>query len=114
MEIFYLKKGDTFPRIEAILSDAQGAIDLTGCTVLFRCSIAGGGNDLLEEPAVILDQSINANKGHVYYEWQDGDTDEVGTHNCEWRVTFPNGKKATFPRGSGDSFNRVIIQDEVV
>ena len=55
-----------------------------------------------------------ATLGKVTFAWQAGDTDTIGEHNVEWRVTFPSGKKATFPRGTGVIFNKVVIQDEVV
>jgi len=110
---FYLKKGDTMPRIETILSDADGPVDLTGCTVKFRMSIAGAGNPLLNGDAVVVTPQTGDDKGRVYYEWQAGETDTTGEHQAEWRVTYDGGGKATFPRGSGELFNKVVIQEEV-
>ncbi len=111
---FYMKKGDTAPSIETILSSAGNPVNLDGCTVLFRMSPAGTGNPLLERAATVVMPQTGADIGKVYFEWEDGDTDTTGTHDAEWRVTFTNGKKATFPRGSGEMFNKVIIQSEVV
>jgi hypothetical protein len=110
---FYVKAGDTAPAIETILSDALGPVDLTGCTVIFRMSPDGGGNPLLEESATIVTPQTGADKGKVNYQWQTGDTDTPSTNKAEWKVTFPDGTIATFPRGSGDLYDIVEIQDVV-
>jgi hypothetical protein len=111
--IFYLKSGDTFPNIETILSDSNGPVNLTGSVVLFRMSVANTGNLLIEQPATIVIPQAGADVGKCYYEFVDGDTDILGTYRVEWHVTFGNGKVATFPRGSGTTFNQVIIQEVV-
>ena len=110
---FYLKRGDTFPNIETVLSDANGPINLTGCSVLFRMSVANTGNLLIEESATIVTPQSGEDVGRCYYELQIGDTDILGTYRVEWLVTFANAKKATFPRGEGTLFNQVIIQEVV-
>lgn len=111
---FYLKKGDTYPNIETVLSDSNGPVDLTDCTVVFRMSEAGSGNLLVEKPAVVKDQSVEANLGKCYAEFEAGDTDIVGTYRVEWKVTFYGNKVATFPRSeAGTDFNYVIIQPNV-
>ncbi|MFN6965236.1 MAG: hypothetical protein ACK4S4_15930 [Pyrinomonadaceae bacterium] len=110
---FYLKKGDTSPAIETILSDANGPVDLTGATVVLRMSPDGGGNPMLVATATVVTPQTGEDLGKVTYDWQEGDTDFVGTHKAEWRVTFANGKKATWPRGSADTFDLIVIQDEV-
>ena len=106
---FTLKVGDTAPDIEAILSDTNGPVDLTGCTIVFRMSPDGGGNVLLEASATIVDAAA----GHVKYSWQTGDTDTASTNKAEWKVTFPSGKIATFPRGGANLYNIVTIEDVV-
>ncbi len=111
--IFYLKSGDTYPNIETILSDAVGPVDLTGCTVDFVMSVAGAGNAMIDKPAILVEPQIGDDVGRVYAEFEDGETDELGTYKVEWRVTFPDGKIATFPRGENTPFNRVIIQEKV-
>lgn len=111
--IFYLKRGDTHPNIETVLSDTNGPINLSGCSVLFRMSVANTGNLMVEKAATIVTPQTGVDIGRCYAEFEDGDTDELGNYRVEWRVTFPNGKKATFPRGQTDNFNQVIIQDIV-
>ncbi len=112
MNIFYIKKGDTYPNITTILSDENGiAVNLLGCSVDFVMSQDGINNLMIDSPAVVTDQSQVPNVGKCYYDWQDGDTDIEGTYLVEWRVTFPSGKKATFPRSKkADNFNKVVIQ----
>lgn len=102
---FYLKKGDTNPKIEAVLSDSSGPVDLAGATVTLRMSVEGGTDPILEEAVVIAD----AANGAVEYQWQAGDTDTIGTHIIEWKVEFADGTIATFPRGD-TLFNYVVIQ----
>lgn len=119
MEIFYLKQGDTYPNIYTTLSDESGVINLTGCSVLFRMSEPDSGNLMVEKPATILSQGTPENLGKCYAEFATGDTDIAGKYRVEWRVTFPNGKIATFPRGivplveSDEIYNYVIIQEIV-
>lgn len=111
--IFYLKKGDNYPNIETILSDAAGPVNLTGSSVMFRMSVANTGNLMIEEPATIVSPQIGVDIGRCYYEFQVGDSDVLGTYRVEWVVTFGTGKVATFPRGSGTTFNQVIVQENV-
>lgn len=115
MNNFFIKKGDTYPNITTLLSDEAGPVNLTGCTVDFIMSQAGVNNLMIDSPAVVLDQNQVPNVGKCYYVWQTTDTDVEGTYNVEWRVTFPSGKIATFPRSKKpDNFNKVVIQPVVV
>lgn len=112
--IFYIKKGDTYPNIFTLLSDESGPVNLTGCTIEFVMSEEGTGNLMVQKPASQLDQSQPANVGKCYAEFDDGDTNIEGTYLVEWKVTFPSGKRATFPRGKKpDTFNKVVIQPVV-
>lgn len=111
--IFYLKKGDTYPNIETILSDENGAVNLTGCTVLFRMSVANTGNLMVEKLATVVTPQSGSDIGKVYAEFEPEDTAALGEYRVEWRVTFPNDKVATFPRGEGTIFNKIIIQEVV-
>jgi hypothetical protein len=110
---FYLKQGDTYPNIETILSDSNGPVNLAGATVLFRMSVANSGNLMVEKAATVVTPQSGVDIGKCYAEFVDADTAELGEYRVEWRVTFPNGKKATFPRGQADNFNKVIIQQIV-
>lgn len=113
---FYLKVGDTYPNIETILKNGDGnPIDLTGATVRFRMSVAGGGNLMLEEDATLVTPQTGTDIGRVYYTWDTDDVAIAGTYQAEWIVTFSSGKIATFPRGvtNGTDFNLVVIEPVV-
>lgn len=110
--IFYLKKGDTYPNIETVLSDENGPVNLTGASVLFRMSQPSSGNLMVEKAATVVTQAGD-DIGRCYAEFAPEDTAELGTYRVEWKVTFSNGKVATFPRGEGVLFNQVIIQEIV-
>ena len=112
---FYLKKGDTYPDfLVQLLDEDDVPIDLTGATVLVKISEPGAGNLLISETATVVTPQTGNDIGKVFYVWQAGNTDIVGTYKAEWQVTFSNGKKATFPRGDNpDLFNEVIIQEVV-
>lgn len=108
---FYLKKGDTYPDIMTILSDNDGPVDLTDCTITFRMSEPDTGNLMIEELATIVEPQTGGDIGKCYYSFTTGDTDIIGEYMVEWKVEFANGKIATFPRGTVDDiFNKVIIQ----
>jgi hypothetical protein len=39
----------------------------------------------------------NADGGVVYYQWQTGDTDTIGSYEAEFEVTFTGGEIESFP-----------------
>jgi hypothetical protein len=114
---FVLKTGDTYPPVIAQLlqfnntTNLYAPVDLTGATVHFRMSVTGAGNLLLDAAAVIVDAAT----GIVRYDWAiDGsDTGVKGDYQAEWRVTFSDGRIATFPRGQTPDFNTIHIEDPV-
>lgn len=110
---FFLKLGDTYPNIETILSDTNGPVNLTGAIVLFRMSEPDTGNLMIERTATIVTPQSGADIGRVYIEFVDGDSDIEGTYRVEWRVTFGNGKIATFPRGQSANFNLIHVEEVV-
>lgn len=117
MAEIWLKKGDTFPAFETTLKDNLGPIDLTDASVQFRMSLPGVSGALVQAAAVVIypaEQADPLKKGKVRYQWVTGNTNEVGDHNAEWRITFLDGRKATVPRGDGQTYDIVHIQEEVV
>lgn len=97
-----LKQGDTKPLV-ATLKDVNGAIDLTSCTALFRMKskTTGVGHAPISAACEIL-QGLDGNgriinKGKLRYVWAAGETDLPGVYGIEFTVTFPDGKKRTFP-----------------
>lgn len=112
---FYLKKGDTSPNLETILSDEAGAVNLTDATVVLHMSLSGESTPIISKTATVVMPQTGSNTGRCYVAWVDGDTNVTGTYKAEWKVTFANGKIATFPRSKSPSdFNKIIIQKVVV
>ena len=96
-----LKRGDTRHAIKAVLKDSDGApVDLTGCTVKFLMAPLG-------RPAVI-DREVHvqdAEAGEVWVVWVPGDTDISGVYRAEFKVTYPDGRRETFPNSGYISIN---------
>jgi hypothetical protein len=104
---FTIKRWDRLPSIAATLTDALGApVDISSSTVKFIMSpTPGGGTPIISASAVIVNGA-----GQVRYDWLTADTDVSGSYVAEWEVTFPNGKKQTFPSAS---YNTVLIFDDL-
>lgn len=96
MSIFHIKRNDTSPSIEAVLSDSNGPVNLTGATVNFYMA------NLVSGAATITDAAA----GEVRYDWQAGDTTKLGYHLAEWEVVYADGKKETFPN---DGYSTIKI-----
>lgn len=88
--VFKIKQGDRLPKFTATISDANGAVNLTGCTVKF---IVGS---ILNATMTVT----NALTGAVEYAWANNDTATPGFYSAEIEVTFEDGKKMTFPNDS--------------
>ncbi len=96
-EEFFRKKGDREEPITVILKDDSGAVNLTGATVKFTMSNATSGAVKVSQGACTIATQTGATIGQVTYSWGATDTDTVGRYYAEFRVTFGDGKKATFP-----------------
>lgn len=98
---FYLKKGDTLPRISATLKNSDGTpVNLTGATVKFRMR-APGGPLKVDGAAVVVDAAA----GKVRYDWTGADTNTEGLFHAEWPVTFGSDVE-TIPN---NGFLKVLI-----
>lgn len=104
MADWYMTQGDTAPRIRARLTQNSVPVNLSGADVVFR--MWKNGAVVVEEDATVE----SASHGLVYYQWEDGDTDSVGTHEASFIVTYSGGLVQTFP-GKGHMI--VEIQPEV-
>lgn len=104
MADFYIKKGDTLPRLGATLKSVAGTpINLTGATVTFKMRPSGGGTTKVSAPATI----VNATAGTVEYAWQTADTDTAGNFEAEWIVDFGSGLLQRVPNST---FFSIAIQ----
>jgi hypothetical protein len=102
---FTIKRNDRLPTIIAILSDADGVIDLTNVgSDQVRFVMRGENTAAATVNAVASIDDADA--GRVSYAWQEDDTATAGTYQAEWQVTFPTGERATFPN---DHALRIVI-----
>jgi hypothetical protein len=105
---FYIKQNDTAPSIEAVLTDSNDRARslATASAVRFHMKRENG--------AVVISAGtgsiVNPGKGIVKYEWQSGDTKNVGTHTAEFEVEYSNGQIETFPNSS---YIKVIVKGEL-
>lgn len=98
--MFHLKSGDLVPVYALQLADAGGsAIDITSATeVRIRWTTPSGA-------AVTKDLAIaNATEGRVQYQWEAGDTDEVGRYTAEVLITWPDGPQTLPSQGTFSFF----------
>jgi hypothetical protein len=86
-----IKQNDTRDALKATLSNENGAVDLTGCSVRFI--MAKRKRIKVDRPPVIED-AIN---GIVWFVFEQGDTDEANTFQAEFEVTFPDNRIETYP-----------------
>lgn len=100
-----LKRGDTRNCIKAILKTAAGApVNLTGCNVTFRMGALCGATTISR--AVHIESAA----GEVWVVWLSGETDRAGVYRAEFYVTYPDGRKETFPNTGYISLN---IMDDI-
>jgi hypothetical protein len=102
MSTFYIKQGDTLPRLRATLSRSDGtAIDLTtAVSVSMRMRGQGSASVLVKSAAI-----ITAASGIVEVTWSVGDTATAGAYDAEFEITFADGVQSV----PTDSFLTVIV-----
>jgi hypothetical protein len=106
MADFHVRKGDRLPAIEAQLFRDDGVVNLTGVTsVELRWRPVAGGTVVVKSATV-----TDAAAGKVKYEWGVGDTDTAGVYAALWRVTFADGRKASYPN---QGFFRFAVTDDL-
>lgn len=114
MAEFWIKSGDTLPRIESTLTDGSGSpVDIAQADVFFTLrmidapvaviSLAEASNDQ-------VDDGSDGSRGFVHYDWTTGDTDVAGGFYAEWQVEFASGGIMTFPNNGYDT---VAITDQL-
>lgn len=107
VEDFYIKKDDTLPNYTTIVRDQDGAMDLTGATVLFTMQDLATETNKVSAQAASL---ITGVKGGIEYLWQVGDTDTAGEYGVEFEITTAGGV-FTVPKGFTA---KVIVEDTYV
>lgn len=88
VDVFYIKQGDTSPALLYSLSPAPST--LVGATIVF--SMRKNGTVYIDEASAdYTDTSV------LRYQWQAGDTDEVGVYEAEFQVTYADGTIGSWP-----------------
>ena len=95
MADYTIKQNDTYPPLEAVLSDATGPIDLTTSTTITMILKATTG-------AVVpyltkLCSIVNAPGGRVRASWAPTDLDMAGTYNGEFEIIWDDSSVETVP-----------------
>ena len=107
MADFSLKQNDTWPPLNATLTDANGPIDLTAATgVKLILAPTGGGATIVNAACTI----VSAVAGTVRYTWTTGDTTTIGTFKGEFEITWTGGKIGTVPN---EGYFTVEILDDL-
>jgi hypothetical protein len=97
-----IKQNDTRPYARATLYEDEEilkAADVSSgkaTNIKFNMKLKGAGGPVKvdEGTAVRVTDGID---GKVEYRWTTGDTDTIGTYDCEFEVTWTDGGKQTFP-----------------
>jgi hypothetical protein len=91
-----IKQDDTQPAMKVRLKDSAGnPANLTGASV--RVAIQH-----YSQPAIKFNRDAyiaDAVAGEVWLIWQPGETQVTGLYRIEFRVTYQDGNRETFPNG---------------
>ena len=106
-----LKRNDTWPFLDSTLSDDNGALDLTGCTIKFFM-VDSEGNTVINQTSTGAYVTLpSATAGQVRYYWQAADTSTSGNFKAEWSLVHSSdSSKGTVPNGGNLT---VIIFDDL-
>jgi hypothetical protein len=105
MADFTIKAHDRRPSIQATLSTAGTAVDLT-TAVSVKFIMANASNTVVVNTTAVI---VTASQGVVRYDWGATDTATPGNYTAEWEVTWSAGIKQTFPTAAYHSI--AIIAD---
>ena len=101
-----IKRGDTRNCIKAVLKDSAGEpVNLAGCEVKFLMAPLGQAA-VINRAAHIQDAAA----GEVWVVWVPGDTDKSGVYQAEFKVTYGDGRKETFP---SDGYISIQIMNDL-
>lgn len=107
MADFTIKAHDRRPSIQANLSAAGAAVDLTTALSVKFIMANSTGTVVVNTTAVI----VTANQGVVRYDWGATDTATPGAYTAEWEVTWSAGIKQTYPTAAYHSISIVADLD---
>lgn len=97
MSEFFIKRGDTSPKLVGTLVDENGVvIDLTNAaSVKFFMSDPGSGVNKVDGTAATVLAPPTA--GRVSYAWLTADVDTAADYDGEFEVTWNDASKTSFP-----------------
>ncbi len=97
MPDFFIKKGDTNPKLVGTLVDEDGVvIDLTtAASVKFFMTDPGSGTNKVDGTAATILSPPTA--GRVSYAWLVADVNVAADYDGEFEVTWNDASKTTFP-----------------
>lgn len=110
--IFLVKKGAVGTKLEATLSDENGAVDLTGCTVYLITTPTGQPTRKIDDGICTLAANqTSTGKGKIWYTFSESDLDTVGNYDVEFKVEFSDGSIRLFPTNdsSGKMFGTIKV-----
>lgn len=102
-----LKRHDTWPPLQATLSDQNGPIDLTNASTVHV--IMKGTTALIDGACTIDANQTSTGMGQVTYTWAIGDTAITDTYQVEFEIVWAAGGIETIPNDSYRSIQ--IIND---
>ena len=95
MADFFIKQGDTAPKLSVTLKDENNAVvPLTAASSVVFHMYDADMNQRVDAGAATIDDAAN---GKVSYQWQAADTAVAGKFFGEFEVTWNDGTKTTFP-----------------
>ena len=96
MTTINIKQDDTQPALKVILKDSAGnPVNLTSATV--QVAIQHYSQPVIKFLRAAHIQ--NASTGEVWLIWQPEETQVTGLYRVEFRVTYQDGNRETFPNG---------------
>lgn len=95
---FDIKRGDTAPALNTRLFDRHGeVIDLSSVNDVSFYMRDVNYNTVISDNTAKGVSVVDGINGEVEYQWQQGDTDEIGSYAAEFEVEFSDGTIRTFP-----------------
>lgn len=110
-----IKQGEVGKVLTAVLSDEDGAVDLTGWTVTVTASSSIGGAPTIDAAECDIDADQGANTGHVSLTL-DGTTANIAPsengYYLEFSGTAPGGAVIKFPnrKSAEQSYGRLVVR----
>lgn len=106
MSDYTIKQGDTWPPLHAVLSDADGPINLaTADRVDFKMLSEDGTDGVFGACEV-----TNATGGEVRYLWADEDLESPGSYRVEFQITWVHGGIQTVPNAN---YGLVVVVEDL-